>query len=152
LTTDLVSYSAYDTQQDATKFRAALDFIDSQINDPGIGGRRVYIGEYGLSENEVSTSLFQNTIKNVVNTALAWGAPYAIYWELYSNEYNTGTSDPNDLRGFWLIRPDGTKAWNYGYFQTKLAGGPPQVGLLSFNNGASMSGGRIRLTDGDNFE
>ena len=51
-----------------------------------------------------------------------WGAKYAVYWELYCNEFKEGKPPPagrpknDDLRGFWLIRPDGSRPPVTDYF------------------------------------
>lgn len=55
------------------------------------------------------------------NAALDWGARYVVYWQLYCNEFVEKATRGNanafvlnsDMRGFWLIRPDGTHspAW-----------------------------------------
>ena len=56
---------------------------------------------------------------------------YVVYWQLYCNELK-GRRQPtpvtiNDaVRGFWLIRPDGSKAWTWDYFHELLNGGGSQ--------------------------
>ena len=53
---------------------------------------------------------------------MSWGAKYAVYWQLYCNEFADGVttlSDPprrKELRGFWLIRPDGSRPPVTDYF------------------------------------
>jgi hypothetical protein len=58
--------------------------------------------------------------KNVVETGLEWGCPYIVYWQLYCNEPRPEAEIPSwkidDFRGFWLIRPDGSKTNVYNYF------------------------------------
>ena len=47
-----------------------------------------------------------------MQTALDWGCPYVVYWQLYCNEPRRQPVKTNaDVRGFWLLRPDGSKAW-----------------------------------------
>lgn len=109
---DLVSYSAWDTQGEAQEFRAALDYIARHVpyRDP-FGPRNVYVGEFGLPENERSVAEVQRTIRGVVHTALDWGCPYVVYWQVYCNEpRRRPVASNDDVRGFWLIRPDGSKA------------------------------------------
>lgn len=119
---DLVSYSAYDTMIDHRShpqtFRAALEFIAKHA--PG-GKASVYVGEFGCPENEFAPEVVEKTIADTVQTALGWGCRYIVYWELYCNELkNPATPVPvkknEQMRGFWLIRPDGSKSWAWEYF------------------------------------
>ena len=123
---DLVSYSAWDAAtshySDPNVLREALDFIAAHAPDSAdFGNRNVYVGEFGMPENVYSLDKVQQAIPNAVRTSLDWGCPYIVYWQLYCNELK----DPNAIvpvqsndavRGFWLIRPDGTKAWTWDYF------------------------------------
>ncbi len=123
---DLVSYSAWDaaTEHYAEPriLREALDFIAANTPDSAdFGNRNVYVGEFGMPENVYSLDKIRVAIPNAVRTALDWGCPYVVYWELYCNELKDPNAQPpvksNDaVRGFWLIRPDGTKAWTWDYF------------------------------------
>jgi hypothetical protein len=123
---DLVSYSAWDSTtaypEDPNVFPNALDFIAANMPDsPDFGNRNVYVGEFGMPENNFSIEQIQKMVTNVVTTALDWGCPYIIYWQLYCNELQDDKELPpvhsNDaVRGFWLIRPDGSKAWTWEYF------------------------------------
>ncbi len=140
---DLVSYSAWDAAaehyDDPQVLHDALDFIaanapasadlGSQTQSFAFGGpvghRNVYVGEFGMPENVYSLDKVQTAIPNAVRTALDWGCPYIVYWELYCNELKDPTAKPpvksNDVvRGFWLIRPDGTKTWAWDYFHGLL--------------------------------
>jgi len=126
VTLDLVSYSAYDSTvygrvHDRQDLKAALDFIAAHARkSPYFGKKNVFIGEYGIPENEFSQKDIQTLVPNVVETGLEWGCPYIVYWELYCNEPKPNVKVPdwnnNDFRGFWLIRPDGSKEWAYEYF------------------------------------
>ena len=127
---DLVSYSAWDSTTEYPEnpevFREALDFIARNMPDsPAFGDRNVYVGEFGMPENNFSAERIQKVIPNVVQTALDWGCPYIVYWQLYCNELEDGKTRPpvssNDaVRGFWLIKPDGSKAWTWDYFHKLL--------------------------------
>ncbi len=94
---DLVSYSAWDSAtehyRDPNVLRDALDFIAGQR--PGQcrlrQTRNVYLGEFGMPENVYSLDKIQTAIPNAVRTALDWGCPYIVYWQLYCNELK----DPN---------------------------------------------------------
>lgn len=131
---DLVSYSAWDTQGDPKELRAALDYIAGQVSAHSerhvlypsdgkapFGQRNVYIGEFGLPENDRTVPEVQRTVDTVLDTALDWGCPYVVYWQLYCNEARRRPVKSNaDVRGFWLIRPDGTKAPAWHQLQRRL--------------------------------
>ncbi|NLH99515.1 MAG: hypothetical protein GX446_08470 [Chthonomonadales bacterium] len=111
---DLYSYSSWDTQNDPAIFRDALSYLKEHAPASATCGREnVYVGEYGAPENEVGRPEAQiRLIRSATETALDWGARYVVYWQLYCNEparpYD-GRPGNDDLRGFWLIRPDGTR-------------------------------------------
>lgn len=123
---DLVSYSAWDAAvehyADPNVLRQALDFIAAHAPDsPDFGDRNVYIGEFGMPESGYTLDQIRTAVPNAVRTGLDWGCPYVIYWQLYCNEMKDPNAKPpvtsNDaVRGFWLIRPDGTKSWLWDYF------------------------------------
>ncbi|HLU48627.1 MAG TPA: hypothetical protein VK116_11105, partial [Planctomycetota bacterium] len=110
---DLVSYSAWDTQDDPALLRRALDFIAKHAPDSkDFGGKNVFIGEFGKPENQTEREHVERTVRGVVTTALEWGAPYAVFWQLYCNEARERpVQSAEDVRGFWLIRPDGSHGW-----------------------------------------
>lgn len=137
---DLVSYSAWDAAtahyEDPQVFREALDFIAAHTPDsPDFGDRNVYVGEFGMPENNFSPGQIQKAIPNAVKTALDWGCPYIVYWQLYCNEL-ADRQKPSPIRhneavrGFWLIRPDGSKAWMWEYFYGLL--NPDKENFLTF--------------------
>ncbi len=123
---DLVSYSAWDSAlehyQKPQVLREALDFIAASLADSNdFGNKNVYLGEFGIPENLYTLEQIQKAIPNAVQTALAWGCPYIVYWQLYCNELKDNKERPpvrsNDaVRGFWLIRPDGSKSWVWDCF------------------------------------
>lgn len=134
---DLASYSAYDTiglaADDPAKgreaIRAALDHIASKMPDrPPFGDKNVYIGEFGwpqvVSEQDphATPEKSLNVTRATVETALDWGCPYIVYWQLYDNESRAGKQRPTneEVRGFYLIRPDGTEAPAWDYFEKLL--------------------------------
>ena len=134
---DLISYSAWDSATahyaDPNVLRDALDFIAAHAPDsPDFGSHNVYIGEFGMPENSYSLEQIQTAIPNAVRTGLDWGCPYVVYWQLYCNELKDPNAKPpvrsNDaVKGFWLIRPDGTKSWVWDYFHGLLAAEPTQL-------------------------
>ena len=72
-------------------------------------------------------NLFHEFCDVMMGVYLAQNIPYIFYWELYGNEPKVGTKaqDRNktrdEMRGNWLIRPDGTKGWAQEYFEEILA-------------------------------
>ncbi|MHC4509129.1 MAG: hypothetical protein ACYTAO_09245 [Planctomycetota bacterium] len=79
-----------------------------------------------MPANRFSAGQIQKAIPAAVETALDWGCPYIVYWQLYCNELQDPNQAPpvksnNAVRGFWLIRPDGSKAWTWGYLHTLLS-------------------------------
>jgi len=143
---DLVSYSAWDSAtakyQDPNVFRRALDFIAKNMPDsPDFGDKNVYIGEFGMPENNFGLEKIQQAIPTTVNTALEWGCPYIVYWQIYCNELKEKTTPTpirknTDVRGFWLIRPDGSKTWTWKYFQNLLnptQPTPPPISISTQN-------------------
>lgn len=123
---DLVSYSSWDTLSNGPGFRRALDFIAANMPDsPAFGAKNVYIGEYGFPENETTAEKYQANIRNVVETGLDWACPYIVYWELFCNEARHKPVTKNeDVRGLWLIKPDGSKAWAWDYLHAKISEAP----------------------------
>ncbi len=119
---DLVSYSAWETQDDPRLFRRALDYIAQRAPDrQPFGARNVYIGEFGLPENDRPAEQLRRVIPGVIDTALDWGCPYVVYWQLYCNEARRQPVRHNDdVRGFWLIRPDGSKSWAWHELRRRL--------------------------------
>ena len=108
-------------------FREALDYIAANMPDsPAFGNRNVYVGEFGIPENEHPAERIRSLVPHVVETARSWGCPYIVYWQLYCNELSAPKQLPpvssNDaVRGFWLMRPDGSKAWTWDYFYGLLS-------------------------------
>ncbi len=139
---DLYSYSAYDTislaSQDPAEgrklFRRALDYIASKAPDsPAFGDKNVYVGEFGWpcvpseQDHGASDEKSLRVIRVTVEESLAWGCPYMIYWQVFDNESRVGKRRPtNDqVRGFYLIRPDGTKGPAWDYFASLLGPAAP---------------------------
>lgn len=128
---DLYSYSAYDTSIPQRQFKQALEYYAARAPDSkAFGAKNVFIGEYGIPENEFPPKMFQEVIQNTTQTALDFGCPYVVYWQLYCNELKKeaqGKEKPvkrnEDCRGFWLIRPDGSKSWAWDYFEKLIKSG-----------------------------
>jgi hypothetical protein len=104
-TVDYVSYSSYDTTlpfkgNTRKALHGALEYIESKLPlKPNILGKRVFIGEYGFPLDHAGTPQKQNEYSlDVCLTALEWGCPFVLYWEIYCNEKPGGKH-----KGFWLI-------------------------------------------------
>jgi hypothetical protein len=109
---DLVSYSAWDTKDSPHDFGRALDFIlrHKPSTEP-FGAHGVYVGEFGLPESEASPREVLDRTAALLAQAERRGCPYAVYWQLYCNEPLVKDPKSNaDYKGFWLIRPDGTRS------------------------------------------
>ncbi len=109
---DLASYSAWDTKDSPAQFAAALAFIakHKRRTEP-FGEHGVYVGEFGLPESEATPQLAFERTRALLAEARRFGCPYAVYWQLYCNEPTTKPPKMNaDYKGFWLVRPDGTRS------------------------------------------
>lgn len=123
---DLVSYSSWDALSDPALLRRALDYIAEQAPDSeAFGAKNVYVGEFGAPENAGPADRQQAKIRGAFETALAWGCPYAVFWQVYCNEpLREPVRKNEDCRGFWLVRPDGTRAWAWDYFRGAMGLAP----------------------------
>lgn len=105
--TDYVSFSSYtatnppSTEEEMDSVLTShLNYIESKIPEKKtINGKRLFIGEYGWSEAAYSQEVINQRAKWVMKTALRWGCPFVLFWEMYNNELNEDGSN----RGFWLI-------------------------------------------------
>lgn len=104
---DLVSYSAYDSLK-PDRVSEALDYIESQAQfTPYFDGqyeRKVFVGEYDAYQDYHVNGYaspdrqVENTLA-VIKAAIAWGAPFVLFWEFYNNESERLIHGG----GFWLI-------------------------------------------------
>ena len=124
---DLVSYSCYDGMKNGVTLWKCIAEIKRHARTTGLFGKNaVYIGEVGIPENDQPEHLFERW-DELFGAVLAAKAPYIAMWELYCNELNPRISPPpevpvknfNDVRGFWLVRPDGSLS-ETGKFFTHL--------------------------------
>ena len=109
---DLASYSAWDTKNSPERFGKALDFIakHKRPTEP-FGAPGVYVGEFGLPESEATPQQVLERTSELLSIAQRFGCPYAVYWQVYCNEPVKKSPQLNaDYKGFWLVRPDGTRS------------------------------------------
>lgn len=137
--TDMVSWSCYDGM-DATGLGLykGIQYIQSLMRPtPYMKGKKlVFLGEIGIPEQRYEGLTTKEPVvarwDAYVGVCLALEVPYIMQWELYCNEPKneelrklTDTRKTDEMRGFWLIRPDGTDSWAGEYFKQLLknAGG-----------------------------
>lgn len=130
---DFASYSSYDTQESSTNFPRAVSYIAAHLPASALNGQNthsVYVGEFGEPEGQVPASQVNATINNVLNTVQADGMPYALYWQVYSNEL-AGTATPpvngNNpaVRGFYMVKPDGTPSTAWAQYRQRIITSDP---------------------------
>lgn len=109
---DLASYSAWDTKDDPKRFGEALAFIARHKRPTApFGEHGVYVGEFGLPESEAAPEKVLERTRELLAVAQRFGCPYAVFWQLYCNEATAKPPKRNaDFKGFWLVRPDGTRS------------------------------------------
>ena len=105
---DYVSYSSYDAIHGDIEadLPRALDYLAAQMppRPSASPGRRVFIGEYGFASVSYGAEKQEALSRRVLQAALRWGCPFALYWEMYNNEVNDGVQ-----QGYWLIDDDGNR-------------------------------------------
>jgi len=118
---DYVSYSSYDSQP-GTNMRAtmheSLDHIESKmVRRPGVEGKRVFVGEFGLKAVSVDydPQLHEQRNREIARAIIEWGCPFAVYWQFYCNEPNAQRR--LGYEGFWLVDPMGVKYPLYETFR-----------------------------------
>jgi len=114
---DLISYSCYDALRDPLTLWKCLTEIRTWARvNPLFGPHSIYIGEIGIPENDQPDKLVERW-DQFLGVCLAAEMRYVLHWELYCNELSSkGASnpsslpvtDPTALRGFWLVKPDGS--------------------------------------------
>lgn len=122
---DLVSYSAYDGLKDGITLFKAIETIRRHARTaPLFGPGAVYLGEIGIPESEQPGRIAERW-DEWLGAALAARVLYLAQWELYCNELNPRRQPPpsvpvknaDEVRGFWLVRPDGSLSKTGAYFQ-----------------------------------
>jgi hypothetical protein len=156
---DLYSYSSWDMGFVAEDLLRALDHLASRAPDNArFGARNVYVGEVGVPRELVPVEAQRyDRIRSLVDAAVAWGARYALYWQVYCNEaYRSYRGRPKSrhLRGFWLVPPEGRRVALWDTLRTELRATYWRGALLSGDGFALAAGGggpvaAQRRTDGD---
>lgn len=128
---DLVSYSCYDALGDVpVSLWQALEIIRTHARPSSVFGKnQVYVGEIGNPEVGKDGESLISWWDQAMGVLLAMDIPYVFHWELYCNEPRYvpkhellpgETLSAEELRGFWLIRPDGSKSYAQQYFDRLL--------------------------------
>jgi hypothetical protein len=124
---DMISWSAYDGANDPIRFWQGLDLIQHHARPAPDGGPpRVFIGEIGYPEHGRSEAQIIAFWDQAMGVMLARQVPYILHWQLYCNEPlkeakgNPPTRRTDELRGFWLVKPDGTLSPAAEYFKALL--------------------------------
>ncbi len=130
---DLVSWSSYDGMDSAVKAWQGIELIRQHMKpSPAFGKPSVYIGEIGKPENTGATKKeLLEWWDRAMGVFFALDIPWVVHWELYCNEPKDGTKGnraprkADEMRGFWLIKPDGSLSHAGNYFAALLknAGG-----------------------------
>jgi hypothetical protein len=132
--TDMVSWSCYDGMDETgLNLYKGIEYIKQYIRPTQYmkGKKVVFLGEIGIPEQRYEgLTEIGPVVKRwdaYMGVCAALKIPYLIQWELYCNEpKNEELRKLNDvrktdeMRGFWLIRPDGTKSFAQQYFDLLL--------------------------------
>ena len=131
LTLDLVSYSAYDGLATPLRLWKCLEEIRRHARTgPLFGPGALYVGEVGIPENDQPERIAER-LDEWMGVFLAADVRYVAYWQLYCNEFArrgeahpaAPVTDAGAVRGFWLVKPDGTLSAAGRYFRDLWARG-----------------------------
>jgi hypothetical protein len=152
---DLYSYSSWDLGFDPQRLTRALDYLAAKAPDSALyGARNIVLGEVGAVPDQLAPGADPAVVvRDLAEAALGWGVRWALYWQVYCNEAKRtyrGRPRNDDLRGFWLVRPDGSRAPIWNHFSRRLAGGAAlHQGVLAAASGqlAGAGGGPAPRAD-----
>ena len=127
VTLDLVSWSSYDGMGSAVSTWQGIELIRHHMRpSPVFGKNAVFIGEIGKPEQGEKEADIIEWWDRAMGVCLAMEIPWIVHWELYCNEPKDGTKadrrprKAEEMRGFWLIRPDGSLGHAGRYLTTLL--------------------------------
>lgn len=136
---DFISWSAYDGMrtdkhngdETAVGLWHGTDIIKhyAKTAQAAADGRAaVYIGEAGVPEQLHPEKPTLEVMDATLGVVLARDMPWLFHWELYCNERKDGDrvrlpgpDTAEELRGFWLVKPDGSLGYTGKYFADVLA-------------------------------
>lgn len=130
---DMVSWSCYDALSttgldEGINLYKGIEFIKQNFTPSSYMNKekKVFLGEIGIPEQRyegLTKEVITANWNTYIAVCLSLSVPYIIQWELYCNEpKNEEFRKLNDIRktdemrGFWLIRPDGSKSFAANYF------------------------------------
>jgi hypothetical protein len=127
VTLDLVSWSSYDGMSKVEDTWQGIELIRQHMRpSPTFGKNAVFVGEIGKPENEAKESDIIEWWDRAMGVMLAMDIPWIVHWELYCNEPKDGTKSDRrprkaeEMRGFWLLRPNGSLSHAGRYFSALL--------------------------------
>jgi hypothetical protein len=123
---DLVSHSAYDgiNSGDPLLFWKCLNEIRQYARTGSLfGPGALVVGEYGIPENDKPERIWER-YDMMLGVMLAMDVRFAAHWDVYCNEFAgkpsapppTPVRDSKLMRGFWLVKPDGSLSEGGKYF------------------------------------
>ena len=124
---DLVSFSAYDgiNSGEPLLFWKCLNEIRQRARTGSLyGPGSLMVGEFGIPEN-VHPLRVRERYDEMLGVMLLMNVHFGAHWELYCNEFagkpdappKTPVSDSKLMRGYWLVKPDGSLSDGGKYFQ-----------------------------------
>jgi len=144
--TDMVSWSCYEGLADPVDLWRGIDYIRENMKPTGeFPAVPIMIGEIGIPENEGAVFgiaaqdgriIKEELIKRwdrAMSVFITQDIPYIIHWQVYCNEVKEGVKNSsvytNDqVRGFWLIRPDGTESYSASYLRGLIQNAGKRLG------------------------
>ena len=141
-TVDLVSYSSYESLDTAGHLANTIDYISAHLPSTATFGQNahsIYLGEFGYPENgSEGVAGVNRCINNALSVVKDKGMPWAIFWEIYCNEPINesavpplnGKGNDKNLRGFWMIKPDGTPAMAWHRYRRLFSVEDPKSNLV----------------------
>jgi hypothetical protein len=126
---DLVSYSAYDSLESPDRLRAALREIRRHARTARgpLGAGAVMLGEIGIPEHDQPERIAERW-DGFLGVARDLDLPWTFVWQLYCNEpaKDSAAKPPvkgnRDVRGFMLVRPDGSLSESGALFSRRWRG------------------------------
>lgn len=132
--TDMVSWSCYDGMDETgLNLFKGIQYIKQFMRPTSYmkGKKVVFLGEIGIPEQRYEGLTERGPVVKrwdaYMGVCAALKVPYLIQWELYCNEPKNEelrklneVRKTDEMRGFWLIRPDGTKSFAQQYFDLLL--------------------------------
>ncbi|HEY3862705.1 MAG TPA: hypothetical protein VGO59_12540 [Verrucomicrobiae bacterium] len=136
-TVDLVSYSSYVFLNTKDRLARAVNYLAEHLPPTAAFGRNphsVYLGEFGYPENgKEGVDGVNSRMDNALAVTREMGLPWAIFWEVYCNEPLNkslppplnGKENDRNLRGYWMVKPDGSPGMAWHRYRRLFALGDP---------------------------